>query len=246
MSDKNEQEKPLERIVPSQRWVRAQLGGEYIVDSKRPILVWEHDKYPTYFFPREDIRMDLLEEAAHTGSRTFWNLTVNGQQAERAAYHYPNQPDLDGYLTLRWHMMDHWFEEEEEVFVHPRDPFKRVDVMPSSRHVRIEIDGVTVADTKRPSLLFETGLPIRYYITPEDVNMTYLTPTDSHTRCPYKGLASCWNVTIGDKVYQDLVWSYPNPIPECPKIEGLLAFYNEKVNLYVDGELQERPKTYWS
>jgi uncharacterized protein (DUF427 family) len=190
--------------------------------------------------------MDLLTEAGRTSSRAFWNLAVNGEAVERAAYSYPDQPDLDGYLTLKWHLMEHWFEEEEEVFVHARDPFKRVDVMPSSRHVWVVVDGVTVAETKRPSLLFETNLPTRYYIPAEDVDMDYLTPTDSHTRCPYKGLASYWNVPVGDKVYKDLVWSYPEPIPECPKIEGLLCFYNEKVDLYVNGELQERPRTYWS
>lgn len=235
----------IKKIIPSARWVRAQFGGEYIVDSKRPVYVWEHDKYPTYFFPKEDVRMNLLAEAGQTSSRAFWTVRVNGDQVERAAYTYPNEPDLEGYLTLKWHQMDHWFEEEEEVFVHARDPFKRVDVMPSSRHVRVEIDGETVTDTKRPFLLFETSLPTRYYIPREDVNMEYLTPTDTHTACPYKGIASYWNVKIGDKVYKDLVWSYPDPILEMPKIKGLLCFFNEKVDLYVDGELQERPQTYW-
>jgi len=190
--------------------------------------------------------MDWLEEAGQTSSRAFWNLTVDGQRVERAAYHYPDQPELEGYITMPWHKADHWYEEEEEVFVHARDPYKRVDVMPSSRHVQVEIDGVTVAETKRPFLLFETSLPTRYYIPADDVNTDFLTPTETHTRCPYKGIASYWNVSIGDKVYKDLVWSYPDPIPECPKIRGLLSFYNEKVDLYVDGELQERPKTYWS
>ncbi len=246
MSPKENKVKQPLRIEPSERWVRAQVGGEFVVDSKRPLLVWEHDKYPTYFFPREDVRMEWLEEAGQTSSRAFWDLRVNGQLVKRAAYFYPNQPELEGYITLQWHKVDHWFEEEEEVFVHARDPHKRVDVMPSSRHVRVEIDGVMVADTVRPSLLFETGLPTRYYIPAADVNMTYLTPTDSHTRCPYKGVASYWDISIGDRVHKDLVWSYPDPIPECPKIKDLLCFYNEKVDLYVDGELQTRPDTFWS
>ncbi len=214
-----------------------------MVDCKRPLLVWEHEKYPTYFFLREYVRMDWLEEATQTGSRSFWHLTVNGRQVERAAYHYLHQPELEGHITFRWHKMDHWFEEEEEVFVHARDPYKRIDVMPSSRHVKVVIGGVTVAETKRPFLLFETGLPTRYYIPVADANMTHLTSTNNHTRCPYKGIASYWNVSVGDKVYKDLVWSYPDPIPECPKIKGLLCFFNEKVDLYVDGELQERPET---
>jgi uncharacterized protein (DUF427 family) len=236
----------LNRIELSQRWVRAQVGGEFVVDSKRPLLVWEHEKYPTYFFPIQDVRMDYLTKVSQTGSRTFWHLTINGQQVERAAYAYHNQPGIEGYVAFFWQKMDHWFEEEEEVFVHARDPYKRVDVMPSSRHVRVELDGVTVAETKQPFLLFETNLPTRYYIPSSDVNMAILTPTDTQTRCPYKGVASYWSATIGDKVYKDLVWSYPEPIPECPKIKEFLCFYNEKVDLYVDGELQERPQTYWS
>jgi uncharacterized protein (DUF427 family) len=247
MSTKGDKEMQSLRIEPSQRWVRAQVSGEFVVDCRRPVLVWEHEKYPTYFFPREDVRMDWLEEGGQTSSRTFWHLTVNnGQRVERAAYFYPKQPEVEGYITLPWHKVDHWYEEEEEVFVHARDPYKRVDVMPSSRHVQVVIDGVTVAETKQPSLLFETSLPTRYYLPAADVNTSYLTSTDSHTRCPYKGMASYWNVSVGEKVYKDLVWSYPDPIPECPKIKGLLCFYNEKVDLYVDGELQERPETYWT
>ena len=234
------------RIEPSQRWVRAQVGNEFVADCKRPLLVWEHEKYPTYFFPCEDVRMDWLAKTGQTSSRIFWDLTIKSRQVGRAAYQYLNQPELKGYITLPWHKMDHWFEEEEEVFVHARDPYKRIDVLPSSRHIRVVIDGVMVAETTRPFLLFETSLPSRYYLSPADVNMAYLTPTDSHTRCPYKGIASYWNVTVGDKVYKDLVWSYPNPIPECPKIKDLLCFYNEKADLYVDGELQDRPESYWS
>lgn len=246
MASQDNKVNKLGRIEPSGRWVRAKVGNQFVVDCKRPLLVWEHEKYPTYFFPRDDVRMDLLTEAAQTGSRSFWDLTVDGRQVERAAYHYPDRPELDGHLTFQWYKMDHWFEEEEEVFVHARDPYKRIDVMPSSRHVRVVIDGVTVAETERPSLLFETGLPTRYYIPAADVSMAYLTSTDSQSHCPYKGVASYWSVTVGDKVYNDLVWSYPDPIPECPKIKGLLCFYNEKVDLVVDGELQERPRTHWS
>jgi uncharacterized protein (DUF427 family) len=236
----------FERIEVSQRWVRTKMSGEFVVDCKNPLLVWEHEKYPTYFFPYADVRMDWLEESARTNNRVFWHLTVNGQQIERAAYQYLNQPDLEGYLTLPWHKVDHWYEEAEEVFVHARDPYKRTDVMPSTRQVRVVIDGVTVAETSRASLLFETTLPTRYYIPSEDINMEYLTATDSQTLCPYKGKASYWSVSIDDQVHPDFVWSYPEPIAECPKIKGLLCFYNEKVDLYVDGMLQERPQSYWS
>ena len=118
--------------------------------------------------------------------------------------------------------------------------------MPSSRHVQVVVDGVTVADSQRPHLLFETGLPTRYYIPQDDVRMAYLEISDTQTRCPYKGIASYWSVKTGDKVYKDLVWSYPEPVPECPRVKDLLCFFNEKVDLYVDGELQERPNTPWA
>ncbi len=240
MSTNGSNGKKTTRIEPSERWVRAQVGGKFVVDSKRPILVWEHEYYPTYFFPQKDVRMDLMGEPIQTKSRTFWNLTVDGRTVERAAY-ARNLPELAGYVTLYWNKMDHWFEEAEEVFVHARDPHKRVDTILSTRHVRVEIDGVTVADSKRPSLLFETHLPTRYYLPAEDVRMDLLTPSETHTSCPYKGVASYWEVTVGGKEYKDIVWSYPDPIPEAPKIKDLLCFYNEKVDIYVDGVLQERP-----
>jgi uncharacterized protein (DUF427 family) len=142
--------------------------------------------------------------------------------------------------------MDSWFEEDDEVFVHPRDPYHRVDVLNSSRHVKVVVEGEVVAETHRPRLLFETGLPTRYYFPKLDVRLELLEPTDSVTACPYKGQARYWSVRVGDHVVKDLVWSYPTTIPECPKIENLLSFYNEKVDLYVDGELQVRPKTPWS
>ena len=142
--------------------------------------------------------------------------------------------------------MDHCFEELEEVFIRPRDPYHRVDTVQSMRHVRIEVDGVVLAESERPYLLFETNLPTRYYLPPEDLNFSMLRPSDSHTACPYKGVASYWSVDTGDKEHKDIVWSYPDPIPEAPKIRGLLSFYNEKVDIIVDGVKQERPITPWA
>ncbi len=227
------------KIGPSHRWVRAKLGEAIVVDCKRPLLVWEHKYYPTYFFPREHVRMDLLEETGATAERCEWNLTVNQQRVDDAAYHYPNYPALDGYIALRWDKLERWFEEDEEVFVHARDPYKRVDVMPSSRHVRLVMDGFTVAESRRPLLVFETSIETRYYIPAADVNAACLRPSNSQTRCPYKGVASYWHVAIDEKVYTDQVWSYSNPIPECPKVKGLYCFYRENVDMFVDSELQE-------
>jgi uncharacterized protein (DUF427 family) len=132
------------------------------------------------------------------------------------------------------------------VFTHPRDPYTRLDILSSSRHVRVEVDGVTIAESTSPKLLFETGLPPRYYLPKTHVRLDLLTPTDTVTHCPYKGQAGYWSVRAGDSVHQDLAWSYRAPLPESQKIAGLIAFYNEKVDLYVDGVRQERPTTKFS
>lgn len=232
---------------PTPRWIRMKFGGELIADSRNAFLVWEGGGPRLhYYFPPEDVRRDVLQETGRSGNgRQTWHVKVGEKVAENAAWSYQEVHEglegIEGYVAFRWNKMDHWYEEEEEVFVHPRDPYHRVDTMPSSRHIRVEIDGVTVAETVRPFLLFETGLPTRYYIPPEDVRMDLLEATGSHTQCPYKGTASYWSAKINGQTYKDIVWSYPDPIPESPKIEGLLSFYNERVDITVDGGLEARP-----
>ena len=142
--------------------------------------------------------------------------------------------------------MDEWYEEDEQVFVHPGDPYHRVDVLESSRHVSIKVGGEVVAETQRPTILFETGLPPRYYMPQEDVREEALLKSETTTQCPYKGVASYYSVEAGGGRVEDLVWYYPEPIPEAAKIKGLLCFFNERVDLEVDGEEQERPQTQWS
>jgi uncharacterized protein (DUF427 family) len=247
-------------IEPSPRWVRVKFGGEFVADSKRVKLLRQSGSIPAYYFPQEDVRMELLEASADDAasnvankqaeSLAYWHIKIGSRVAENAAWGYldpsPKYAPLKNHISFKWHKMEAWYEEEEEVFVHPRDPYKRVDAMPSSRHVRVVINGETVADTHRPTLLFETGLPTRYYIPAEDVRMTLLEPAQGTTRCPYKGIASYWSVKVGDQVARNIVWSYQDPIPECPKIKGLLCFFNEKVDIYVDGALEPRPQTPWS
>jgi uncharacterized protein (DUF427 family) len=242
-------------VEPSPRWVRVKLGDTVVADSRRALLLRQYGpgRLPTYYFPRADVRMELLRPAAAgqpAGATSRWAVVVGDRVAEDAASMELDPPPdlaaLAGHITFAWHKMDAWYEEEEQVFVHARDPYKRVDVLPSSRHVRVVIAGETVADTRRPALLFETTLPTRYYIPPEDVRGDLLEPTRTTTRCPYKGVASYWSIRIGDQLARDVVWSYPDPIPECPKIKGLLCFFNERVDLYVDGELQPRPQTPWA
>jgi uncharacterized protein (DUF427 family) len=240
------------RVEASPRWVRVKFGGEYIADSRRALLLIQYPPagLPTYFLPQADVRMDLLEPAAQDGDIAYWTVRAGQQTAEKAAWAKLDPPldlaGLEGHISFKWGAMDGWYEEDEEVFVHARDPHRRVDVLASSRHVRVVIAGETVAETRRACLLFETDLPTRYYIPREDVRMELLEPTELTTRCPYKGIASYWSVRVGDHVAKNGVWSYPDPIPECAKIKDRLCFYNERVDLYVDGELQARPQTMWS
>jgi uncharacterized protein (DUF427 family) len=142
--------------------------------------------------------------------------------------------------------MDAWFEEDEEVFVHPRDPHTRIDVLGSSRHIEILVDGVKIADSHQPRILFETGLPARYYLPRTDVRMDLLRPSATETQCPYKGTATYWSVVIDGTVHADLLWTYRTPTPESQKVAGLVCFYNERVDVVIDGVAQERPKTKFS
>src|ERR687889_2268832 len=240
----------------SPRRVRVVFGGETIADSKRVRLMHEAGLLPVYYFPIEDVRMGLLEESAHTthcpfkGDASYWSVRVGERVAENAVWGYPEPidscPPIAGYLAFYWRKMDHWYEEDEEVFVHPRDPYHRVDVLESSRHVKVSVNGEVVAETQRPKILFETGLPPRYYMPPEDVREDMLLKSEKSTRCPYKGTASYHSVEVGGGTVEDLVWHYPEPIGAVEGIRDHLCFYNEKVDLEVDGEVQERAVTRWS
>ena len=143
--------------------------------------------------------------------------------------------------------MDAWYEEDEQVFGHAHDPYKHVEILPSSRHVHVVVGGQTIADTHHPRLLLETGGPTRYYLPEQDVRMEWLQGSSTTTRCPYKGQASYWSASIGASVFKDIVWSYRDPLPACSLIDGLLCFLNERVDtIYVDDELLPKPITPWS
>jgi len=242
------------RVEHGAKRIRAYLGGEVVADTTRPLLVWEKPYYPAYYFPVTDIRTEVLSpdsRVAHSPSRgdgQLYTVSAGGKEAAGAALRYESSPfeELRDAIRLDWDAMDAWFEEDEQVFTHPRDPYTRIDILPSSRHVRVEVDGVTIAESAKPALLFETGLPARYYLPKTHVRLDLLVPTETETHCPYKGQAEYWSVKAGETLRQDLAWSYPTPPPESQKIAGLISFYNEKVDIYVDGVLQERPTTRFS
>ena len=242
------------RVEGSGRRVRVLFGGQVVADTWAPRLVWEKPYYPTYYFPADVVRTEGLVDTGATehspsrGDAGVYDVVVGDRTAAGAAWWYKASEidELTGMVRLDWAAMDAWFEEDEQVYVHPRDPYKRVDVLQSSRHVRVEVDGVTVAETRSPRLLFETSLPTRYYIPKTDVRMDLLTPSDQVTHCPYKGDAEYYHLTVGDTTYEDFVWWYRHPTLESIKIAGYACFYNEKVDLYVEGERLERPRTPFS
>jgi uncharacterized protein (DUF427 family) len=230
------------------------LGGTVVADTTGAVYVWEIPWYPQYYIPLADVTPGALKETATTsrtpspGGARHYSVSGGSRVADDAAWCYAESPigDLSDRVRFDWGAMDAWFEEDEEVFVHPRDPYKRVDALRSSRTVRIEVGGVVVAETTRPTFLFETGLPRRTYIPKLDVRMDLLDPTESSTMCPYKGTARYWSVRAGDDVHIDLAWSYDFPVRESAPIAGLVAFYDEKVDVIVDGRPQPRPKTHFA
>jgi uncharacterized protein (DUF427 family) len=241
------------RVEPSEKRIRAYLDRELVADTAHPLLVWEAPYYPTYYVPSSDIRAKLLptsdvEHSPSRGDAEVYDVKVSRATAPGAARCYPASPieEIRGAVRLEWSAMDEWLEEDEPVYVHPRDPYTRVDILASSRHVRVVVDGETIADSLHPRILFETGLPPRYYLPLPDVRLDLLTPSQTETHCPYKGTATYWHLDVNGQRYDDFVWIYRAPLPESQKIAGLVAFYNEKVDLYVDGVLLARAHTKFS
>ena len=230
-------------------------GDTEVANSRRALLlVWYGPgMLPTYCLPARDVRTDLLRPSATSGAHAFvsdHDVSVGDLLVPGSAqlFHDPPAPlqALDGYWTFTWDNGLSWFEEALEVHVHARDPSKRVDVVPSERHVRVELDGELVAESHRPHALFETTLPTRWYLPPEDVRRDKLVSSTTVSRCPYKGTASYWSVRTGDVLHPDVAWTYRDPVPECPRIAGLVCFLNETIDLIIDGVRQERPRTPWS
>jgi uncharacterized protein (DUF427 family) len=217
--------------------VRVQFGGRVIADTIQARLVWELPYFPSYFLPVGDVSPEVL---VATDDPSTFDVVVGDRVAAGTAF-------VDGdHVRFDWGAMDAWYEEDERVFIHARDPHTRIDALRSTRHIVVEVDGEVVADTHAPVILFETGLPPRYYFPPNDVRTELLTPTDTTTGCPYKGTARYWSLEVGGRVRPDFVWGYDFPTRESWPIAGMLCFYNERVDLTIDGVRHERPKTKFS
>ncbi|PSR79025.1 hypothetical protein PHLCEN_2v7212 [Hermanssonia centrifuga] len=230
----------LPHLESSPKRVRVLFGGQYIVDTQDAKLVWVKPNYPNYFFKAEDLSDKFLVEAFRSWQHELYDVVVGGRRAEAAVTKYL-EGDFNGLVSIEFGAVDAWFEEDEQIFVHPKDPYKRVDVLQSSRHIRIELNGQELANTTKPRLLFETGLQVRTYVPKTDCRMDLLAQSELTTACPYKGIANYCHVRLPDgTVSEDSVWWYRTPQLECAEIKGFLAFYDEKFDVWVDGVLQKR------
>lgn len=239
------------RTEPAPRRVRGIVGGHVLFDTTAARYVWEVPYYPQYYIPLADVDLDLLTDEDHSQRVQFGPsklYSITGASDEKPAvriFDADGDGPVAGFVRFEWDSVE-WFEEDEKIVGHPRNPYSRVDALRSHRHVRVELEGTLLADTHSPVLLFETGLPTRYYFDRTDVSFDSLTHSDTETLCPYKGTTSeYWSVRVGGDVHPDLAWSYDYPLPAVSAIAGLVAFYDEKVDVIVDGVPQTRPITHF-
>lgn len=261
------------RYEPVPKRIRAWLGGRIVIDTDRALLVWEPKRVvPSYAVPVEQVA-GILEPAfvsvewqesapndadtPHLGDRPVYDPRVpfgvhttdgealdirSGDTERRAAAFRPADAALNDYVILDFGAFDEWYEEDEPNIGHPRDPFHRIEIVHSSRPVRVELDGELLAESVRPYLLIEAPLPVRYYLSPQDVIDDLLRPSPSRTIFAYKGQAHYWSLAATE----DIAWSYPQPLREADEIAGRIAFFNERVDLEIDGRRLARPITPWS
>jgi uncharacterized protein (DUF427 family) len=258
---------------PTPKRVRANVGEQALIDSRRAVLVWEPKRIvPSYAVPVEDVAGELVpvpaddDAAAHPvrlgddgppvlDPRTPFAVHSTPGDAlsirsgdvvlDGAAFRFAD-PELAGLVVLDFAAFDVWREEEDRIYAHPRDPFKRIDVRQGAMHVTIARDGQVLADSKRPKLLFETHIPPRYYLPREDVRMELLSESDSRSECAYKGEARYWSADLGDGAVPDLCWSYERPLSDATEVRDLICFFNEHVDLTIDRVSVPRPVTPWS
>lgn len=245
------------KFVSCPKRVRAVFADRTVIDTTEARLMLESGHTPVYYFAPDALAADMLRSSDRTtfcpfkGDADYWHLVSGDRMAPNAVWSYrdpfPQKAEIRDWMALRWSAVDHWYEEDEEIFVHPRDPHVRIDVRRSSSPVRVRVGGQVVAESTSARFLFETGLPTRFYLPTADVRTDLLTPTESRTGCPYKGFARYWTLTLDGEAHPDLVWSYPEPYDEVRAIRDMLCFYEERVDaIEVDGVRRERPRAEWS
>ncbi|KAH7399805.1 hypothetical protein BKA64DRAFT_670436 [Cadophora sp. MPI-SDFR-AT-0126] len=229
------------KTEPTSRRVRALFDGTFIFDTTSAVHVWEHKYFPQFWIPISEFQPGVLVKGSSFDDQGFAYLgTVKGRVRSSDRVLVFEKGPLEGLVRVEFGAMDAWFEEDQQIYDHPKNPYTRIDILPSSRRIEVKIGGITVAECSNPMFLFETGLRTRYYLPKTSVKMQYLTPSTTTTKCPYKGKASYYNVVIDGKEHKDLVWWYEYPITESAAVQGLVCFYNEKVDIYVDGVLEKK------
>jgi uncharacterized protein (DUF427 family) len=241
-------------VEPAPRRVRGIAGNRVVFDTTAAHYVWEWPFYPQYYVPLADVDTALLVDEDHeqhlrlgTARRHGLRVGDDVRAGTVRVFGADAAPGIAQAVRFDWAALDAWYEEDEQVFVHPRNPYVRVDAIRSTRSVRIELDGVVLAESSAPVMVFETGLPTRYYLERTAVDFGRLRPTGTRTSCPYKGDTSgSWSAVVGDTVHEDIAWSYDFPTRQLLPVAGLVAFYDEKVDTVVDGRLLERPVTHFT
>ncbi|RDL40341.1 Uncharacterized protein BP5553_00320 [Venustampulla echinocandica] len=230
------------KIEPTSRRVRALFDGVWIFDTTHSQYVWEHKYYPQFYIPLKDITTGVLRkgDAYDSGGSAFKGI-MRGRERENDRVVIFEKGELEGLVRFEFTAMDAWFEEDQQIHGdHPKSPYTRIDILPSSRKIVVKIGGVEVASCSNPMFLFETGLRTRFYLPKSSVQWQYLSESKTSSKCPYKGIAKYYDVTIDGKVWKDVVWWYEFPTVESGAIQGLVCFYNEKVDVYIDGVLEAK------
>jgi uncharacterized protein (DUF427 family) len=245
---------PVKHVEPVPRRIRAFLDGRVVVDTTSALYVWELSYFPQYYVPVADVDAGVLVDENHQQHLLVRTAARHGIRADTgyrpgAAHLFTRSPieGITGTVHIDWSALDSWFEEDEEVFVHPRNPYARVDAIRSTRTVSVEVDGVDLARSSSTVMVFETGLPTRYYFNRTEVSFDHLVPSDTFTSCPYKGTTSAyWSLALDGQSVPDIAWAYDFPTLAMQPIAGLIAFYNEKVDITIDGQPLVRPTTHFS
>ena len=256
------------RFEPVRPRVRAHLGDRVVVDTTSALLVWEPRRIvPSYAVPLADLDAEVTpvdpqptapdldrlppvlgpeHSEPHTSPSVLADVHAAGRTLPRAAWLLEGDP-VAGTAVLDFNAFDGWRAEEEKLFGHPRDPFKRIDVLTTSRQVRVELEGVVLADTQHAQMLLEIPLPVaRYYIPEGDVRMDRLVPSETRTTCAYKGRAAYFSTADGAPAGRDIAWVYRHPLDDGLRVRDHVCFWAERTDHVVDGELTRRPITPWS